>query len=60
MRYRITAELARNGNAETYDNAVSHWFFNDQQLYLPGPNLNWRFRMRWTSSMPESVTAAVR
>jgi hypothetical protein len=40
--------------------AVLHCFFSDQQVHRPGPNLNWRLRMRCTSSRPAKVTAAVR
>ncbi len=40
VHYRITAQLTRNGNAETHDKAVSHCFFSDQQLHRPGPNLS--------------------
>jgi hypothetical protein len=39
--------------------ALSHCFFSDQRLHQPGPNLNWRLRIRCTSSKPARVTAAV-
>ena len=51
---------AQSNRRRVHARALSHCFFSDQQIHRPGPNLNWRLRMRWASSMPARVTAAVR
>ena len=60
VHYRMTSRVARSRNAESHDKAVSHCFFSDQRFHRPSPNLNCRLRIRCASSMPASVTTAVR
>jgi hypothetical protein len=56
----LEALAVESTNRRVHASALSPCFLSDQQIHRPGPNLNWRLRMRCASSMPARVTAAVR